>query len=140
MTQPCAYFSCIKAAKAYEKHVAENGAPDSHAKAKEIAARTVNKHRREEGRTPNRTTQGTGNPTTSLEARSKRELYNRARELDALSGDAAAARARTKAKIPLGRYGTPEEFGRTAAFLLSPAASYLTGIMLPIDGGMRRSI
>ncbi|MFW6689632.1 SDR family oxidoreductase [Streptomyces sp. MAR4 CNX-425] len=65
---------------------------------------------------------------------------DRARELDALSGDAAAARARTEAKIPLGRYGTPEEFGRTAAFLLSPAASYLTGIMLPIDGGMRRSI
>ena len=52
------------------------------AKAKEIAARTVNKHRREEGRTPNRTTQGTGNPTRSLEARSKRELYNRAKELD----------------------------------------------------------
>ena len=54
----------------------------STSKAKEIAARTVNKHRREEGRTPNRTTQGTGNPTRSLEARSKRELYNRARELD----------------------------------------------------------
>ena len=51
-------------------------------KAKEIAARTVNKHRREEGRTPNRTTQGTGNPSRSLEARPKRELYNRARELD----------------------------------------------------------
>lgn len=65
---------------------------------------------------------------------------DRVRELDALSGDAAAARARTEAKIPLGRYGTPEEFGRTAAFLLSPAASYLTGVMLPIDGGMRRSI
>ena len=54
----------------------------SGAKAKEIAARTVNKHRREEGRTPNRTTQGTGNPTRSLEARSKQELYNRAKELD----------------------------------------------------------
>ncbi len=52
------------------------------AKAKEIAARTVNKQRREEGRTPNRTTQGTGNPNRSLEARSKRELYNRAKELD----------------------------------------------------------
>ena len=51
-------------------------------KAKEIAARTVNKHRREEGRTPNRTTQGTGNPSRNLEARSKQELYNRARELD----------------------------------------------------------
>ena len=52
------------------------------AKAKEIAARTVNKQRREEGRTPNRTTQGTGNPSRSLEARSKQELYNRAKELD----------------------------------------------------------
>ena len=51
-------------------------------KAKEIAARTVNKNRREEGRTPNRTTQGTGNPNRGLEARSKRELYNRAKELD----------------------------------------------------------
>ena len=51
-------------------------------KAKEIAARTVNKQRREAGRTPNRTTQGTGNPNRSLQARSKRELYNRAKELD----------------------------------------------------------
>ena len=51
-------------------------------RAKEIAARTVNKGRREEGRTPNKTTQGTGNPTKGLEARSKRELYNRAKELD----------------------------------------------------------
>ncbi len=49
--------------------------------AKEVAARTVNKHRREEGRTPNRATQGTGNPNTSLEDRSVRELRNRAAEL-----------------------------------------------------------
>jgi len=54
----------------------------STARAKEIAARTVNKQRREEGRTPNRTTLGTGNPGRSLEARSKRELYNRAKQLD----------------------------------------------------------
>lgn len=50
-------------------------------RAKEIAARTVNKQRREEHRTPNRTTQGTGNPNTPLEDRSRDELYNRAREL-----------------------------------------------------------
>lgn len=50
-------------------------------RAKEIAARTVNKQRREEGRTPNRTTQGTGNPRGSLEDRTKDELYNRAKEL-----------------------------------------------------------
>lgn len=51
-------------------------------RAEEIAARTVNKERREEGRTPNKTTQGTGNPNTGLEARTKDELYNRAQELD----------------------------------------------------------
>ncbi|MFB6713694.1 MULTISPECIES: SDR family oxidoreductase [unclassified Streptomyces] len=62
---------------------------------------------------------------------------DRVRELDALSGDAEASRAANEARIPLRRYGTPEEFGRTTAFLLSPAASYLTGVMLPIDGGSR---
>ncbi|MGW1882034.1 SDR family oxidoreductase [Streptomyces sp. NPDC001970] len=62
---------------------------------------------------------------------------DRVRELDALSGDADAARAANESRIPLRRYGTPEEFGRTAAFLLSPAASYLTGVMLPVDGGAR---
>ncbi|MBW3554427.1 MAG: addiction module toxin RelE [Gemmatimonadetes bacterium] len=51
-------------------------------KAEEIAARTVNKQRREEGRTPNKTTQGTGNPTLPLDERTKNELYNRARQLD----------------------------------------------------------
>ncbi|MEV7112113.1 SDR family oxidoreductase [Streptomyces anulatus] len=62
---------------------------------------------------------------------------DRVRELDALSGDAEAARTANEARIPLRRYGTPEEFGKTAAFLLSPAASYLTGIMVPVDGGAR---
>jgi hypothetical protein len=50
-------------------------------RAKELAARTVNKQRREEGRTPNRSSQGTGNPHRGLEARTRDELYNRAREL-----------------------------------------------------------
>lgn len=50
-------------------------------RAKEIAARTVNKRRREQGETPNRTTQGTGNPNSRLEDRSKQELYNRAKKL-----------------------------------------------------------
>ncbi len=52
------------------------------AAAKEIAARTVNKRRREEGRTASKTTSGTGNPNRSLEDRSRQELYNRARQLD----------------------------------------------------------
>ena len=59
----------------------------------------------------------------------------RVRELDAMSDDRDAARARNEAGIPLRRYGRPEEFGRVAAFLLSPAASYLTGVMVPVDGG-----
>jgi plasmid stabilization system protein ParE len=51
-------------------------------RAKEIAARTVNRDRRTEGRTPNRTTQGTGNPNRPLEERTRRELYNLAKEHD----------------------------------------------------------
>jgi hypothetical protein len=51
-------------------------------RAEEVAARTVNKQRRTEGRTPRRRTQGTGNPNTALEARTRDELYNRARQLD----------------------------------------------------------
>ncbi|MGW4204658.1 SDR family oxidoreductase [Streptomyces sp. NPDC004726] len=62
---------------------------------------------------------------------------DRVRELDALTGDAESARAANESRIPLRRYGTPEEFGRVAAFLLSPAASYLTGLMVPVDGGAR---
>jgi len=54
----------------------------SEERAKEIAARTVNKHRREEGRTPNKTTQGTGNPRHSLETHTCDELYNEAKQLD----------------------------------------------------------
>lgn len=52
----------------------------SEKRAKEIAARTVNKTRREHGRTPNKTTQGTGNPNRSLDDRSKSELYNIAKD------------------------------------------------------------
>ena len=54
----------------------------SESRAEEIAGRTVNKQRRKEGRTPNETTQGTGNPHTRLEERTKDELSNRARELE----------------------------------------------------------
>ncbi|MGX2997969.1 SDR family NAD(P)-dependent oxidoreductase [Streptomyces sp. JNUCC 64] len=63
---------------------------------------------------------------------------DRVRELDALSADPEATRAAHEARVPLRRYGTPEEFGKVAAFALSPAASFLTGVMLPVDGGTRR--
>jgi 3-oxoacyl-[acyl-carrier protein] reductase len=49
-------------------------------------------------------------------------------------------RDRLAQAIPLRRYGDPEEFGRVAAFLLSPAASYLTGLLLPVDGGALRAL
>ncbi|WP_217544057.1 SDR family oxidoreductase [Streptomyces sp. GbtcB6] len=62
---------------------------------------------------------------------------DRVRELDTMSADPEATRAEHESRIPLRRYGAPEEFGRVAAFLMSPAASYLTGVMVPVDGGMR---
>jgi len=65
---------------------------------------------------------------------------DRVRELDALSGDPDEVRGRLSQRIPLRRYGEPAEFGRVAAFLLSPAASYVTGAMIPVDGGAIRSI
>jgi len=43
-------------------------------------------------------------------------------------------------KIPLGRYGNPEEFGKAAVFLLSEAASYVTGETFIIDGGKMRTV
>jgi len=65
---------------------------------------------------------------------------DRVREFDALSGDPDEVRARKSEDIPLRRYGDPEEFGRVAAFVLSPAASYVTGARIPVDGGSIRSI
>jgi 3-oxoacyl-[acyl-carrier protein] reductase len=65
---------------------------------------------------------------------------DRIAEIEAASGDPAAARARAEAAIPLRRVGRPEEFGRVAAFVLSPAASYVSGTMIPVDGGALRSL
>ncbi|RYG45597.1 addiction module toxin RelE [bacterium] len=56
----------------------ERGEPEE--RAEEIAGRTVNKARRQEGRTPNKRTQGTGNPNRELHELTRDELYNRAKE------------------------------------------------------------
>jgi 3-oxoacyl-[acyl-carrier protein] reductase len=69
-----------------------------------------------------------------------RVATDRVRQLDALVGDPDEVRARLSKSIPLRRYGEPAEFGQAAAFVLSPAASYITGAMIPVDGGAIRSI
>jgi 3-oxoacyl-[acyl-carrier protein] reductase len=68
-----------------------------------------------------------------------RVATGRVRELDSRSGDPDAVRAELSERIPLRRYGAPEEFGRVAAFVLSPAASYVSGTMIAVDGGALRA-
>ena len=70
---------------------------------------------------------------------------DRVRQLDEINGrkqgvSADQIRAKSIAAIPAGRYGQPEEFGRVAAFLLSGAASYMTGATVQVDGGLIRSV
>jgi 3-oxoacyl-[acyl-carrier protein] reductase len=69
-----------------------------------------------------------------------RILTDRTRGLFAGADDPAEAQRAAAGTIPLGRLGDPAEFGRVAAFLLSPAASYLTGLSVPVDGGYLRSL
>jgi 3-oxoacyl-[acyl-carrier protein] reductase len=69
---------------------------------------------------------------------------DRVRELDEAAArrvgiPVAEQQSRSIAAIPLGRYGAAEEFGRAAAFLLSDAASFITGATLQVDGGMIRT-
>ncbi|MDX2163357.1 MAG: SDR family oxidoreductase [bacterium] len=70
---------------------------------------------------------------------------DRVRELDQATAERSGrafddVRAETVQKIPLKRLGTIDDFGAAAAFLLSPAASYITGAALRVDGGVMRSI
>ena len=47
---------------------------------------------------------------------------------------------RTQESVPLGRWGAPEEMGGPALFLASPLASYITGLMIPVDGGLTTNV
>jgi 3-oxoacyl-[acyl-carrier protein] reductase len=69
----------------------------------------------------------------------------RSQSMDATQAEAQGVpveevRGRVEARIPLGRYGTPEEFARVATFLASPANSYVTGQGILVDGGMVRAL
>jgi 3-oxoacyl-[acyl-carrier protein] reductase len=70
---------------------------------------------------------------------------DRVRHLDQVNGtrqgiSAEQARQNSMAAIPMGRYGEPEEYGKVGAFLLSDAASYITGATVQVDGGLIKSV
>ncbi|GAA2582948.1 SDR family oxidoreductase [Dactylosporangium fulvum] len=69
-----------------------------------------------------------------------RVMTDRSRELFAASDDPDRAAAEAAKAVPLRRFADPAEFGRVAAFVLSPAASYVTGVALPVDGGLIRAV
>lgn len=63
-----------------------------------------------------------------------------AAQAESLGVPVEEVRRRAEERIPLGRYGTPEEFARVAIFLASPANSYVTGQAFLVDGGMVRAL
>lgn len=70
---------------------------------------------------------------------------DRVRSIDAVAAKnrgipESQQRAEQESAIPVGRYGTPDEFGKAGAFLLSDAASYITGATLIVDGGKTRTV
>lgn len=65
---------------------------------------------------------------------------DRARRADPGAPSAQDPRRPDEADVPLRRFGEPLEFARPAVFLLSPAASYVTGAILTVDGGLTRSL
>lgn len=65
----------------------------------------------------------------------------RTARLEQLAGEDVETGLRAMAsEIPLGRIGTPEEFAAAAAFLASERASFITGVVLPVDGGATRAL
>ncbi len=70
---------------------------------------------------------------------------DRVRELDAIKAKKQGiavedSKKQSEKLIPLGRYGTIDEYGKAVAFLLSPAVSYITGATLLIDGGLVKGV
>ncbi|PRD58506.1 SDR family oxidoreductase [Phyllobacterium myrsinacearum] len=61
-------------------------------------------------------------------------------DAEARGVDVAVIAAESQADVPVGRYGTADEFGAVAAFLASERASYVTGAAIPVDGGLSHAI
>lgn len=65
---------------------------------------------------------------------------DRIKHLFSSTPDPVQSRREAEARVPMGRMGAPEEFGKVAAFLLSEAASYVSGAMVGVDGGLSRAL